>query len=156
MEFIDYDLGYLEAGAIVEVDLDAQANVILLNQSNFFSYKAGCSFNHYGGWAKRSPVRFEIPYLDHWHVCVDLGGYGGSVRTGIRVIKPEPPVTVVQSNLHYVLDDRAVAYFDKLSNGQFQLTDIVRDGMSRYHGNKVFNSAKELVKFCYEYDSSKY
>ena len=157
MDFLDYDLGYLDRGCMVEVVLDAQANVVLLIQSNFYSYKSGSSFNYYGGLAKRSPMRLYVPYHDHWHICIDLGGYGGSVRAGVRVIKPEEEVVkVVKSNLHYELGDRSVAYFDKLSNGKFRLKDIVRDGMSRYHGNDVFDTLRELVEFCYDYPSSKY
>lgn len=75
------------ANNLVLVTLDGQANVMLLDDSNFCSYRNGESFPYFGGWATRSPVRLSPPHHGHWHVVVDLGGYAGSVRAGIRIIE---------------------------------------------------------------------
>jgi len=68
------------------VTLDKQANVMLLNDANFAAYRAGRSFRYLGGLATRSPVSLTPPHHGHWHVVVDLGGYAGTVRAGIRII----------------------------------------------------------------------
>ena len=72
---------------VVLVTLDSQANVMLLDDMNFFAYRDGRSFNYYGGWATRSPIRLVPPHIGHWHVVVDLGGASGTVRAGIRIIR---------------------------------------------------------------------
>lgn len=87
MRFDHYDLGNLHGGEIVHVELEGNAaNVILLDNLNFNSYKAGRRYRHYGGHAKESPVRLPIPHAGHWHVAVDLGGYAGQVRSSVQVI----------------------------------------------------------------------
>lgn len=72
---------------VIEVTLDGQANVMLLDPSNFNNYKEGKSYRYNGGLAKESPVRLVPPHDGHWHVVVDLGGYAGSVRAGMRVLQ---------------------------------------------------------------------
>jgi hypothetical protein len=78
-----------EAGSddVIEVTLDGQANVLLLDPSNFNSYKDGKSYRYHGGLANVSPVRLVPPHPGRWHVVVDLGGYAGSVRAGMRVLR---------------------------------------------------------------------
>lgn len=72
---------------VVLVTLDGQANVMLLDDGDFSAYRAGRSFHYYGGWQTRSPVRLSPPRHAHWHVVVDRGGHGGSVRAGVRVVR---------------------------------------------------------------------
>ena len=87
MNFMHHDLGYQRGGEIVQVTLEGNAaNVLLLDNSNFSSYKAGRQYRHYGGHAKESPVRLKIPSAGHWHVAVDLGGYAGQVRSSAQVL----------------------------------------------------------------------
>jgi len=87
MQFTHYDLGNLRGGEIVEVTLSGNAaNVRLMDSSNFQSYRSGRRHTYYGGHAKRSPVRLQVPRGGHWHVTVDLGGYGGRVKSGIRIL----------------------------------------------------------------------
>ena len=69
------------------VTLDGQANVMLLNDSNYSAYQSGRTFQYYGGWATSSPVRLSPPHHGHWHVVVDLGGSAGAVRASVRVIE---------------------------------------------------------------------
>lgn len=70
---------------VVSVTLSSQANVLLMDSSNFQSYRAGRSYRYFGGHAKRSPVRLVPPHQGHWHVVVDLGGYSGSVRASVSI-----------------------------------------------------------------------
>lgn len=80
--------GYSEldavAGAIVEVSLDRQANVFLLDRSNYDSYRFDRGFRYHGGLAQRSPVRLVVPHTGHWYVVVDP--QGGTVRHSVRVL----------------------------------------------------------------------
>lgn len=87
MQIIQHDLGYRSGGEIVEITLSGNAaNVRLLDSSNFSSYKSGRRHQYYGGLAKRSPVRLQIPYSGHWYAAVDMQGLGGSVRSSARIL----------------------------------------------------------------------
>ena len=74
----------LDAGQMVEVELDKQANVRLLDEENFGHYRRGEFHRYIGGLAKASPLHLTAPRAGHWHVVVDLGGYAGSVRAFAR------------------------------------------------------------------------
>jgi hypothetical protein len=74
-------------GDVAIVELDSQANVMLMDDFNLSSYRRGESFRYHGGLAKKSPVRLAAPSSGHWNVIVDTGGFGGSVRAGIRFIR---------------------------------------------------------------------
>lgn len=103
MQFIQHDLGHRHSGEIVEVTLSNAANVRLLDSSNFQAYRSGRQHRFYGGQARRSPVRLSIPHSGHWYVAVDMGGYGGRVQSGVRVLpgmlRPmtETPLSAVPS-----------------------------------------------------------
>ena len=98
MKFTHYKLGHVASGTVAEVTLTGSAaNVRLMDQSNFSSFKAGRSHRYQGGLVKRSPIRLQVPRSGTWHVTVDMQGLRGSVRSSIRVIpaaalKPLPPV----------------------------------------------------------------
>lgn len=87
-DFYVFDLGRLEAGDIVEVDVESRQNVLLLNPSNYRRYQRDESF-HYadGGEVLRSPVSLEVPHADHWYVVGDLGGAAGRISMDVRVIR---------------------------------------------------------------------
>lgn len=86
MDFIHYDLGQVEGGKIVEVTLTKAANVRLMDPSNFTNFKNGRRHRYYGGRVSKSPFRITVPHSGHWHVTIDLGGYAGSLRHGVRVL----------------------------------------------------------------------
>jgi hypothetical protein len=86
MNYLHYDL-HLQRGEIVEVTLDKQANVRLLDDSNFSNYKLSKQHRYYGGLATKSPVCLSPPYDGHWHLVIDLGGYADSVKASVRTIK---------------------------------------------------------------------
>lgn len=85
MNFRKYEFD-ARAGDVVEVTLSGQANVRLLDSSNFSRYQRGESHRYTGGLAKVSPYRLAVPSSGHWYVVVDLGGYAGSVNVGARLI----------------------------------------------------------------------
>ena len=72
---------------IIEVSLDGQANVLLLDGVNFEKYRKGESYHYHGGLAKDSPFRLTPPHQGKWHLVVDLGGFSGSVKAGVRMFK---------------------------------------------------------------------
>jgi hypothetical protein len=86
MNFLHYELT-LGAEDIIEVTLDKQANVRLVDDINFHSYRRGAAHRYFGGLAKQSPVRLKAPHAGKWHLVIDLGGYAGTVRASVRVIK---------------------------------------------------------------------
>lgn len=97
-DFIDSDLGFRQAGDVVEITLSGSAaNVRLLDGSNFQAYRNGRQHRYIGGLAKQSPVRLQIPNSGHWHVVVDMQGLQGTTRASFRVIpgsalRPLPPI----------------------------------------------------------------
>lgn len=87
MQFVQHDLGYRRGGEIVEIVLSGRAaNVRLMDSSNLNSYKGGRQHRYYGGLAKQSPVRLQIPHSGTWYVTVDMQGLRGSVRSSVRIL----------------------------------------------------------------------
>ena len=84
MNFLHYDLN-LQAGDNVIVTLDKQANVQLMDSTNFSNYRSGRRYTHYGGLATVSPYTIQAPSSGHWHLAIDLGGYVGTVRASVNV-----------------------------------------------------------------------
>lgn len=77
----------LEAGDIIQVTLDGRANVLLMDTPDYEAFKNGRAYRYFGGQAKISPVRLVPPRSGKWHVVVNLGGYSGTVKAGISVLK---------------------------------------------------------------------
>lgn len=152
MEFIYSDLGYLFGNEIIEVTLDAAANVCLLDSNNFYRYKNGYDFDYRGGYVNFSPYQIAIPYAGKWFVTIDLGEYGGNIGYTINVIKPE----ALKKNQHFNLPNRTTIYFDELPEGRVKLTSVIRDGISRSIDIQIFNSVKELYNYCNNHNWSKY
>ena len=87
MEYMHFDLGPQRQGSVVEVELSGtEANVQLVDSTNFQNYKNGRQFTYFGGHYKASPVRLTIPHAGNWYVTVDLGGFVGQIEAAVRVI----------------------------------------------------------------------
>jgi hypothetical protein len=86
MKYLHYEFNIGSEDAI-KVTLDKQANVLLLDSSNYSNYKNGTSYKYYGGLAKVSPTKLSPPYGGHWHLVIDLEGYTGSVTASVNIIK---------------------------------------------------------------------
>jgi hypothetical protein len=71
---------------VIEVTLDHAANVLLLDSTNYSSYRNGNPYRYHGGYIKSSPFRISPPRRDRWHLVVDLGGYAGAVRASARLL----------------------------------------------------------------------
>lgn len=85
MNFLHYEFDTGPSDTI-RVSLDRQANVRLLDTTNFHRYRSGDRHSFYGGLAKASPVHLRPPRSGHWHVVIDLGGYAGSVRAAVQLV----------------------------------------------------------------------
>ena len=86
MNYLHYEFD-LASNDVVEVTLDKQANVRLLDDTDYSLYHRGSEHRYYGGLAKASPVNISPPHPGHWHVVIDLGGYAGTVRASARVLQ---------------------------------------------------------------------
>ncbi len=84
MKFLHYEFD-VRPGDVIEVSLDRAANVQLLDDANYDSYRNGRPYHYHGGHAKQSPVHLTPPQQGHWHVVIDLGGGAGSVRATARL-----------------------------------------------------------------------
>lgn len=110
-QFIHSDLGSRSRGDVVEITLSGSAaNVMLMDTSNFNSYKSGRTFRYTGGLARQSPVRLQVPSSGRWHAIVDMRGLRGTVRAGFRVInasalQPLPPIRARRPALREIADN---------------------------------------------------
>lgn len=85
MNFLKYELN-LGAQDAVKVVLSKQANVRLMDYSNFQAYRSGRRHTYYGGHATVSPFVVRPPHAGQWYLAIDLGGNGGSVNASVSVI----------------------------------------------------------------------
>lgn len=106
MNYSVYDLKSRKAGEVVEVQLSAAANVVLLDSSNYSSFRNGRQHRYYGGLAKRTPVRLGIPRNGHWYLVIHMEGLRGSVRHSMRILPGALP-ELRQPNLRTIIEDVA-------------------------------------------------
>jgi hypothetical protein len=67
-----------QARVEVVVTLDKQANVQLINSSNYSNYANGRRYQYFGGLMTKSPATIAVPRDGHWNVAIDLGGNAGA------------------------------------------------------------------------------
>jgi len=80
--FWDFHAG---PGHKVIVELYAPANVLLLDEVNYYNYTNGLKYSYYGGLIEnvKEDVIIHPPEYRHWYLVVDNGSNG------------EPPITKV-------------------------------------------------------------
>jgi len=87
MKFLHYEVT-TETGDAILVSLSGtEANVMVMDDSNFRSYRSRSSFKYFGGHYKKSPAVVRPPNSGHWNVVVDLGGYAGKIEASVQVIQ---------------------------------------------------------------------
>jgi hypothetical protein len=106
MNYSVYDLNQRKAGEVVEVQLSGGANVLLLDSSNYSSFRAGRRHSYYGGLARQTPVRLQIPRNGHWFLVIHMGGLQGSVRHSMQILPSALP-EFRQPNLRAIIEDVA-------------------------------------------------
>jgi hypothetical protein len=107
VNFSYYDLKQCKGGEIVEIQLSAGANVLLLDSSNYANFKAGRRHRYQGGLARRTPVRLQVPRAGHWYVVIHMAGLCGSVRHSMQIL-PGPLPELRQRSLRSIIQDVAV------------------------------------------------
>lgn len=78
---------YLNRGDIVVVNCSHRCNVRLMSDSDFDSYRRGCTHRYYGGHYDQLPARIAVPEDGWWNVTLDLGGGSASIRHSIEFFK---------------------------------------------------------------------
>jgi hypothetical protein len=87
MNYLHFEVD-LGADDVVEVTLEHPANVLLMDDANYRNYAAGRTYRYHGGHVTESSVGIRSPGPGHWNVVVDLGGYPGTLRASVGVLKP--------------------------------------------------------------------
>ena len=87
MKHLVIDLGYVEANTPVRVTISGtEANVQLVDATNYAHYKSGRAHRYIGGHYRRSPAVLHTSHAGHWFVTGDLGGYAGKLGISASVI----------------------------------------------------------------------
>jgi len=85
MDHLHYEFN-LNASDSVKVSLAKQANIRLMDSTNYQYYKSGRAHQFYGGLAKTSPFIVNPPHAGKWHIAIDLGGYSGRISATVNII----------------------------------------------------------------------
>jgi len=86
MNFLHYAVA-TGPSEVVRVDLKGSAaNVLVMDDPNFQSFKLGQGYRYYGGHFTRSPAIIRPPSGGRWNVVVNLGGFAGTVNAVVQVI----------------------------------------------------------------------
>ena len=136
MKFIHKDLGQRKRGEIVEITLTSGANVRLMDNVNFTSYKNGRKHRYIGGLAKKSPIRLGIPRSGHWHIAIDMQGLRGRTRASVRLL-PSPLAEIrdaplssvpglIQKNVPPAVETRGETHDVFISHASEDKEEIVR------------------------------
>ena len=89
MKFLHHEVS-AQQGDIIHVTLRGnEANVRVMDDHNFNSYRSGGQHRYAGGHFKSSPVNIPAPSTGKWNVVIDLGGYAGHLEAGVSVISRE-------------------------------------------------------------------
>ena len=84
MNFLNYEVTTGPA-SVIEVTLSLAANVLVMDESNYQSFRSGSAHRYYGGYYTQSPVIIRVP-SGRWHVVVHLGGLSGHLTAAVRIL----------------------------------------------------------------------
>jgi hypothetical protein len=85
MNFLNYDVS-TGPDSVIEVTLSGNAaNVLVMDEGNFQSFRSGGAHRYYGGYYTQSPIIIKVP-PGRWHVVAHLGGYAGHLTAAVRVL----------------------------------------------------------------------
>jgi hypothetical protein len=85
MDFLDSAVTTNPGDLIQVVFRGRGANIGLIDEFDFQSFRAGHPFRFHGGYYRTSPVHLRPHSAGRWHVVVDFSGNAGSV-SGVTVI----------------------------------------------------------------------
>ena len=78
---------WLDDGDVVIVNCDHQCNVLVMDDSDFSSYRSGRQYRYYGGFFRMLPARVTVPHSGNWNTVIDLGGGRANIRYNISYLK---------------------------------------------------------------------
>lgn len=80
-----FSLPNAHPGDAVRVEIDRDANVLLVDDHGLEAYSRHQPFHYVGGGYPKGHALVGIPGAGNWHVVVDLGGSPGSVQATITI-----------------------------------------------------------------------
>lgn len=84
MEYI-HKRKYIEFGKTVTIEVNIQANVLLMEDDDFNRFRTNRRHNHYGGLTRLTPYRINVPHSGYWNIVIDLDGFDGPVSHSINI-----------------------------------------------------------------------
>lgn len=81
--YVHYTLQSLRKGDLVRVQIDDDANVLLLDDAGFSAYLGHRPFKYIGGAYAPGPHLIGVPLAGKWHVVIDLGGRAGTITHSV-------------------------------------------------------------------------
>jgi hypothetical protein len=78
---------HLDDGDVVVVQCDHQCNVLVMDDTNFSSYRQRRPYRHHGGFYRNLPAEISVPHSGNWNVVIDLGGGRANIRYNISYLK---------------------------------------------------------------------
>lgn len=137
MNYQVYDLHQCNRGERIKVTLQGnQANVRLMDSSNYSCYRNGRKHKYYGGRATKSPIILTVPSSGHWYVTIDLQGLGGSVRSSVTKLPAPLPAyrepalssvpSLVRNSVFFEEEDADKVYDVFISHASEDKDDLVR------------------------------
>jgi len=85
MNFLHYTVTTGQRDMVRVYLTGSAANVLVLDDANFESFKAGKEYHYFGGHYTRSPAIIRPPNPGRWNVVINLGGLPGTVNAVVQV-----------------------------------------------------------------------
>lgn len=86
-DYLHYDLSVIGERETILVNLQSQAYVRLLDQTNYYNYINSRPYNYYGGLVTVNPYKIKPPNSAHWHLIIDLGGSAGHIKAQVQILR---------------------------------------------------------------------
>lgn len=84
--YAHYSLPLIRKGGTVRVEIDDDANVLLLDDAAFMAYRERRPFNYVGGAYAPGTHLIGVPRDANWHVVIDLGGRAGTLTHSVGTL----------------------------------------------------------------------
>ena len=88
--FAVFGVPRVQRGDSVRVEIDREANVLLVDDTGLDAYRAHRPFHYVGGGYPKGRTVLGVPADGNWHVVIDLGGREGTVHATVAVHRNAP------------------------------------------------------------------
>ena len=85
-----YTLDWVREGDLVRVQIDDDANVLLLDDLGFSSYLRQLPFSYVGGAYGPGPHLLGVKESGRWHLVIDRGGRAGNIKHSVGITHHGP------------------------------------------------------------------